>query len=83
MSNLGGSLRQIDWTAQRLEKFEKNFYVEDKRVSARSEREIEEFRRAKEMRVSFSQTLSRATVLKLTKYCLGARQKHPKTRHQL
>ena len=53
MSNLGGSLRQIDWGTQRLEKFEKNFYVEDKRVVARSDREIEEFRRAKEMRVSF------------------------------
>ena len=53
MSNLGGGLRQIDWTTQRLEKFEKNFYVEDKRVSTRTEREIEEFRRVKEMRVSF------------------------------
>ena len=53
MSNLGGGLRQIDWSTQRLEKFEKNFYVEDKRVSGRSERETEDFRRIKEMRVSF------------------------------
>jgi len=51
MSNLGGGLRQIDWSTQRLEKFEKNFYAEDKRVSSRSEREVEDFRRAKEMRV--------------------------------
>lgn len=72
MSNLGGSLRQIDWTAQRLEKFEKNFYVEDKRVSARSEREIEEFRRAKEMRVSFfTDTLTRhgAEINKILSRC--------------
>lgn len=59
MSNLGGGLRQIDWGTQRLEKFEKNFYVEDRRVSARSDREIEEFRRVKEMRVSFFRCLSR------------------------
>lgn len=83
MSNLGGSLRQIDWGTQRLEKFEKNFYVEDKRVVARSDREIEEFRRAKEMRVSFffffSLTCHDAQIHKF----LGARQKHPKTRHRL
>jgi ATP-dependent RNA helicase DDX5/DBP2 len=53
MSNLGGGLRQIDWGTQRLEKFEKNFYIEDKRVSSRSEREVEDFRRLKEMRVRF------------------------------
>ncbi|KXN84559.1 ATP-dependent RNA helicase DBP2-A, partial [Leucoagaricus sp. SymC.cos] len=35
----------------RLEKFEKNFYVEDKRVTSRSDREIEEFRRSKEIKV--------------------------------
>lgn len=29
----------------------KNFYVEDKRVTARSDRDIDEFRRAKEMKV--------------------------------
>jgi ATP-dependent RNA helicase DDX5/DBP2 len=51
MNNLGGGLRNIDWSSQRLEHFEKNFYVEDKRVTARSEREIDEFRRAKEMKV--------------------------------
>lgn len=51
MSHLGGGLRTIDWSSHKLEHFEKNFYVEDKRVSARSDREIEEFRRAKEMKV--------------------------------
>lgn len=34
-----------------MEKFEKNFYIEDKKVSARSDREIEEFRRTKEIKV--------------------------------
>jgi len=51
MSDLGGSLRAVDWANTRLEKFEKNFYVEDKRVSSRSEREIEDFRRSKEIKV--------------------------------
>jgi ATP-dependent RNA helicase DDX5/DBP2 len=51
MSNLGGGLRAVDWTTTRLEKFEKNFYVEDKKVSARSDREIEDFRRSKEIKV--------------------------------
>lgn len=54
MSNLGGGLRSVDWGNTRLEHFEKNFYVEDKRVTARSEREIEEFRRAKEIKVRTS-----------------------------
>ena len=51
MSNLGGGLRSIDWATQKLERFEKNFYVEDKRISALSEREIDEFRRSKEIKV--------------------------------
>jgi ATP-dependent RNA helicase DDX5/DBP2 len=51
MSALGGGLRTIDWHGTHLEKFEKNFYAEDKRVSARSDSEIESFRRLKEMRV--------------------------------
>lgn len=51
MSNLGGSLRTVDWNSAKLEKFEKNFYVEDKRVVARSDREIEEYRREKEIKV--------------------------------
>ena len=51
MHSLGGSLRTVDWASFKLERFEKNFYVEDKRVTARSDREIEEFRKAKEMKV--------------------------------
>ena len=51
MSNLGGGLRSIDWSSTKLEHFEKNFYVEDKRVASRSDREIDEFRRSKEMKV--------------------------------
>jgi ATP-dependent RNA helicase DDX5/DBP2 len=51
MGALGGGLKTIDWGSQRLEKFEKNFYVEDKVVSARTDSEIEAFRRLKQMRV--------------------------------
>ncbi|KAF4614062.1 hypothetical protein D9613_007675 [Agrocybe pediades] len=51
MSHLGGGLRNVDWTNTKLEHFEKNFYIEDKRVSARSDREIEEFRRSREIKV--------------------------------
>ncbi|KAF8736570.1 hypothetical protein AX14_014310 [Amanita brunnescens Koide BX004] len=51
MSHLGGSLRAVDWASTRLERFEKNFYAEEERVSSRSDREIEEFRRAKEIKV--------------------------------
>jgi ATP-dependent RNA helicase DDX5/DBP2 len=53
MSHLGGSLRAVDWASTRLERFEKNFYAEEERVSSRSDREIEEFRRAKEIKVPF------------------------------
>jgi ATP-dependent RNA helicase DDX5/DBP2 len=51
MGALGGGLKTIDWGSQRLEKFEKNFYVEDKVVNARTDSEIEAFRRLKQMRV--------------------------------
>jgi len=50
MGNLGGGLRSIDWSSQKLERFEKNFYAEDKRISALSEREVEEFRRSKDIK---------------------------------
>lgn len=64
MSHLGGGLRNIDWNSTKLEHFEKNFYVEDKRVAARSDREIEEFRKNKEMKVSkFSLANSAVTYL--------------------
>jgi ATP-dependent RNA helicase DDX5/DBP2 len=51
MANLGGGLRTVDWSSTKLEHFEKNFYIEDKRVTTRSERETEEFRRLKEIKV--------------------------------
>ncbi|KLO05001.1 DEAD-domain-containing protein [Schizopora paradoxa] len=50
-SDLGGGLKNIDWNNTSLEKFEKNFYREDPRVTARSDREIEEFRRKHEMKI--------------------------------
>jgi len=51
MGGLGGGLRTIDWVSQKLERFEKNFYVEDKRVSAMTDREVDDFRRIKEIKV--------------------------------
>ncbi|KZS92579.1 RNA helicase [Sistotremastrum niveocremeum HHB9708] len=51
MGGLGGGLKTVDWAAHKMPVFEKNFYVEDKRVTARSDREIEEFRKEKEMKV--------------------------------
>ncbi|KAJ9124301.1 ATP-dependent RNA helicase dbp2 [Naganishia vaughanmartiniae] len=51
MSQLGQNLGNIDWSHQTLTKFEKNFYVEDERVSRRSEEEIAAFRAAKEMKI--------------------------------
>jgi ATP-dependent RNA helicase DDX5/DBP2 len=51
MGGLGGGLRTIDWASQKLERFEKNFYVEDKRVSAMADREVEDFRKTKEIKV--------------------------------
>jgi len=59
MGNLGGSLRSVDWSSTKLERFEKNFYVEDKKVSSLSEREIEDFRREKEIKVCFVSPLTR------------------------
>ena len=51
VGNLGGSLRAQNWDPSTLIKFEKNFYEEDKRVSARSEREVTEYRREKEIQI--------------------------------
>ncbi|KAG7089671.1 ATP-dependent RNA helicase dbp2 [Marasmius oreades] len=51
MGNLGGGLKNVDWSRQKVQHFEKNFYIEDKRVSARSDREIEDYRRSKEIKV--------------------------------
>ncbi|KAF4596442.1 ATP-dependent RNA helicase dbp2 [Pleurotus pulmonarius] len=51
MGNLGGGLKNINWTSTKLEKFEKNFYIENDRITRKSDREIEEFRREKEIKV--------------------------------
>jgi hypothetical protein len=51
MGGLGGGLRNVDWASQSLTKFEKNFYREHPKVSARSDAEIAEFRKQKEMKV--------------------------------
>ena len=79
MGAVGSGLRAVDWSNYKLERFEKNFYVEDKRVSARSDREIEEFRKTKEMRVS-------VISLKSWQYAnwsfvLGSRQPCPPSRY--
>ncbi|WAR53385.1 hypothetical protein PtB15_2B816 [Puccinia triticina] len=51
MSGLGSGLGRPKWDNSTLTKFEKNFYVEDSRISARSEREIDQFRAEKEIQV--------------------------------
>ncbi|KAF8666590.1 DEAD protein [Rhizoctonia solani] len=51
MGGLGGGLRSVDWASQTLTKFEKNFYREHPKVSARSDAEIADFRKQKEMKV--------------------------------
>ncbi|TDL24880.1 DEAD-domain-containing protein [Rickenella mellea] len=48
---LGAGLHAIDWSQQRLQKFEKNFYIEDKRVAKRTEKEVNDFRRKKEIKI--------------------------------
>lgn len=51
MSGLGSGLGRPKWDTSTLTKFEKNFYVEDPRITARSEREIAQFRADKEIQV--------------------------------
>ncbi|KAH2470876.1 ATP-dependent RNA helicase dbp2 [Aspergillus fumigatus] len=51
MSNLGAGLKKQDWDLDSLPKFEKSFYKEHPDVAARSEREVEEFRKKHEMTV--------------------------------
>lgn len=48
---LGSSLQKQTWDISQLPKFEKNFYNEDERVSARSEEEIAQFRKENEMTI--------------------------------
>ena len=78
MSNLGGGLKTIDWRSQTLETFEKNFYVEDRRVSDRSDSEIDAFRRAKEIRVRLLCVCMRDRVLT----SLGPRQRRAPSSYQ-
>lgn len=54
MSNLGAGLGKIDWASANLIVFEKNFYIEDKRVSNRSQAEIDAYRNTHQMRVRLS-----------------------------
>ncbi|MCJ1277697.1 ATP-dependent RNA helicase dbp2 [Puttea exsequens] len=51
MSNLGANLKAQHYDIATLPKFEKSFYKEDPQVSARSERDVEEFRKEKEITV--------------------------------
>lgn len=51
MSALGQNLGNVDWARETLSKFEKNFYIEDERVTRRSDEEITAFRAEKEMKI--------------------------------
>ncbi|KAJ6103624.1 hypothetical protein N7486_003846 [Penicillium sp. IBT 16267x] len=51
MNNLGAGLKKQDWDLETMPKFEKSFYKEHPDVSARSDAEIEEFRKKMEMAV--------------------------------
>lgn len=50
-SNLGAGLRSIQWDLSKLPNFEKNFYIEHPRVSARSEPDAVEWRRQNEISI--------------------------------
>lgn len=52
MSALGSGLNKVNWASTNLSHFEKNFYSEDKRVSARSDRDVAAFRSEKQMTIS-------------------------------
>jgi hypothetical protein len=79
MSSLGSGLHAVDWNSVKLEKFEKNFYAEDRRVSARNEKEIEEFRRLKEIKVCLF--ICKSFRLRINDYHLGARPWRPQAGH--
>jgi ATP-dependent RNA helicase DDX5/DBP2 len=51
MSNLGSGLKKQDWDLDSLPKFEKSFYKEHPDVTARSQRDVDEFRKTSEMTV--------------------------------
>lgn len=52
MSSLGSTLKKQNWDMSTLSVFEKNFYIENPAVSARSEREIQEYRKQHAMSIS-------------------------------
>lgn len=51
MSGLGSTLKRQQWDMSSLTKFEKNFYQEDPAVTARSAREVEEYRKLHQMTI--------------------------------
>ncbi|KAH9812601.1 P-loop containing nucleoside triphosphate hydrolase protein [Melampsora americana] len=51
MSGLGSGLGRPKWDTSTLSRFEKNFYEEDPRVTARSDREIDQYRKDKEIQI--------------------------------
>jgi ATP-dependent RNA helicase DDX5/DBP2 len=55
MANLGAGLKKQTFDLDALPKFEKNFYREADSVKARSEREVDDFRKKKEIRVTGKQ----------------------------
>jgi len=51
MSNLGAGLKEQTWDLATMPKFEKSFYKEDPAVTNRSSRDVDAFRKEKEMTV--------------------------------
>ncbi|KAJ5634996.1 uncharacterized protein N7484_008309 [Penicillium longicatenatum] len=51
MNNLGAGLKKQDWDLESMPKFEKSFYKEHPDVTARSDAEIDEFRKKMDMAV--------------------------------
>ncbi|KAJ5915917.1 hypothetical protein N7454_010824 [Penicillium verhagenii] len=51
MSNLGAGLKKQDWDIDTMPKFEKSFYKEHPDVSARSDAEVDEFRKKSDMAI--------------------------------
>ncbi|KAJ5637045.1 hypothetical protein N7490_006924 [Penicillium lividum] len=51
MGNLGDNLKKQDWDMDTMPKFEKSFYKEHADVSARSDAEVEEYRKKQDMAV--------------------------------
>ncbi|KIW66760.1 ATP-dependent RNA helicase dbp2 [Phialophora macrospora] len=51
MSNLGAGLKEQSWDLATMPKFEKSFYNEDPAVTARSQRDVDEFRKKAEISI--------------------------------